>query len=66
LADISNDPKKYPTVFQLPPDYHGDMGLPDHVVSDPARELQGWVVDEEAETITLLYADADMRLMNRP
>jgi hypothetical protein len=56
--DMSKEPKTYSTTtFPLPPDYHGGMGLPDHIEVDPARELQGWRVDEEARTITLLYAD---------
>jgi hypothetical protein len=48
---------KYPTVFPLPDDYSGGMGLPENIEIDPNRELQGWVVDDEARTITLLYAD---------
>jgi hypothetical protein len=48
---------KYPTVFPLPDDYSGGMGLPENIEIDPSRELQGWVVDDEARTITLLYVD---------
>jgi hypothetical protein len=55
-----------PTVFPLPENYEGGMGLPDHVELDPDRELTGWVVDDEKRTLTLLYAETELENEDDP
>jgi hypothetical protein len=47
-----------PDTFPLPPNYSGGDPLPSHIAPDPNRELTGWIVDTDKQTITLLYSDS--------